>query len=202
MGQSGASECSGWSVDQEVEVAATRKQTLDLIYRATTQDAVRYAQEARSEYLVAHPDDEEIAEMGEILVIRSRALQHIGHETRFAEDIARALEALPRNLRAVVALVDVGGSTYREASDALGIPLGTVGSRLSRAHMLLWAMLGKDQYDVERGDALRQRWAGVSMANGQAFVEALRTLRTAIGLATKDNDAVHDRTGSSPGRVA
>jgi DNA-directed RNA polymerase specialized sigma24 family protein len=107
----------------------TRSRTLDLINRATAPGAIRAAQEARSEYLVAYPGDEEIIEMGEILVMRSRAIQRASRDAGFFEEIAKALEALPRDLRAVVAMVDVEGRTYREASDVLGVPLGTVGSR-------------------------------------------------------------------------
>jgi hypothetical protein len=35
----------------------------------------------------------------------------------------------------------VNGLTYREAGDVLGIPIGTVMSRLARARLNLWARL-------------------------------------------------------------
>lgn len=44
-----------------------------------------------------------------------------------------ALAALPTKFRQAVLLVDVDGLTYAEAADALGIPEGTVMSRLHRA---------------------------------------------------------------------
>ncbi len=44
-----------------------------------------------------------------------------------------ALAALPVKFRQVVLLVDVDGLTYAEAADALGVPEGTVMSRLHRA---------------------------------------------------------------------
>ncbi|MBA2769038.1 MAG: sigma-70 family RNA polymerase sigma factor, partial [Sporichthyaceae bacterium] len=44
-----------------------------------------------------------------------------------------ALAALPTKFRQVVLLVDVDGLTYAEAADALGVPEGTVMSRLRRA---------------------------------------------------------------------
>ncbi len=44
-----------------------------------------------------------------------------------------ALAALPTKFRQVVLLVDVDGLTYAEAADALGVPEGTVMSRLHRA---------------------------------------------------------------------
>lgn len=49
------------------------------------------------------------------------------------DDIERALDALDRRFRAVVLLVDVDQLSYQEAADVLGIPVGTVMSRLSRA---------------------------------------------------------------------
>lgn len=49
-------------------------------------------------------------------------------------DIARALSALPEPNRWVVALVDVAGMDYQSAARVLGVPLGTVRSRLHRAH--------------------------------------------------------------------
>lgn len=44
-----------------------------------------------------------------------------------------ALASLSPNHRAVVALVDLDGLSYQEAADLLGIPIGTVMSRLHRA---------------------------------------------------------------------
>ena len=57
-----------------------------------------------------------------------------GHqEDRLAhEDIVRALDALPPEQRSVVLLVSIEDMSYAEAAQALGIPVGTVMSRLSR----------------------------------------------------------------------
>ncbi len=49
------------------------------------------------------------------------------------DHVERALDALDARFRAVILLVDVDQLTYQEAADALGIPVGTVMSRLSRA---------------------------------------------------------------------
>jgi RNA polymerase sigma-70 factor (ECF subfamily) len=53
------------------------------------------------------------------------------------EDIERALDGLPETFRAVVVLVDIEGYCYDEVAVALGIPVGTVRSRLSRARSML-----------------------------------------------------------------
>jgi RNA polymerase sigma-70 factor (ECF subfamily) len=53
------------------------------------------------------------------------------------EDIERALDGLPETFRAVVVLVDIEGYCYDEVAVSLGVPVGTVRSRLSRARSML-----------------------------------------------------------------
>lgn len=53
------------------------------------------------------------------------------------ERVRAAMGLLPEDQRAVLMLVCVEGHTYREASEVLGIPIGTVMSRLSRARLAL-----------------------------------------------------------------
>lgn len=59
-------------------------------------------------------------------------------------DIANALSRLPQEQRAVVLLVGLEQFTYDEAARVLGVPIGTVMSRLSRARERLRALLGGD----------------------------------------------------------
>ncbi len=51
--------------------------------------------------------------------------------------VRAAVDTLPDDLRLVLALVAIEGRSYREAAEALGIPIGTVMSRLSRARAQL-----------------------------------------------------------------
>jgi RNA polymerase sigma-70 factor (ECF subfamily) len=63
------------------------------------------------------------------------------------EDMDRALDALPDAFRIAVVLVDVEGYSYGEAAELLGVPIGTVRSRLARARAQLQRALwqhGKD----------------------------------------------------------
>lgn len=53
------------------------------------------------------------------------------------EDLIRAIEALPEAYRVVVVLADVRGHSYGEIAGVLGIPIGTVRSRLARGRALL-----------------------------------------------------------------
>lgn len=49
------------------------------------------------------------------------------------DDLERAIAALDPRFRGVLVMVDVHGLSYAECAEALGIPVGTVMSRLSRA---------------------------------------------------------------------
>jgi RNA polymerase sigma-70 factor (ECF subfamily) len=51
--------------------------------------------------------------------------------------LLRAIDELPHWHRSVVLLVDVHGYDYNEAAELLGLPLGTIKSRLSRARSTL-----------------------------------------------------------------
>ncbi len=51
----------------------------------------------------------------------------------FESVVAEALAALPDKHREVVTLVDIDGLSYQEAADVMGVPRGTVMSRLHRA---------------------------------------------------------------------
>lgn len=53
------------------------------------------------------------------------------------EDLERALDSLPEHHRIVVVLADLEELNYAEIADTLGIPVGTVRSRLARARSAL-----------------------------------------------------------------
>ncbi|MBW3662751.1 MAG: sigma-70 family RNA polymerase sigma factor [Actinobacteria bacterium] len=57
-----------------------------------------------------------------------------------------ALKRLSDDHRAVIALVDIDGLSYREAAEVLDIPIGTVMSRLHRARNKLRTRLEKAGY--------------------------------------------------------
>lgn len=64
--------------------------------------------------------------------VESRVLDLLGEES-----IREAIERLPMEFRMVVLLADVEGFAYKEIAEILGIPRGTVMSRLFRGRRLL-----------------------------------------------------------------
>ena len=58
-------------------------------------------------------------------------------DTRFDDDVQRALDALPPDFRAAVVLCDIEGLSYEEISATLGVKLGTVRSRIHRGRAQL-----------------------------------------------------------------
>lgn len=57
-------------------------------------------------------------------------------------DIRKALQSLPREFRAAIVLSDMEGMSLPETAEVLGVPLGTVKSRVFRARRLLAEQLG------------------------------------------------------------
>lgn len=80
---------------------------------------------------------------GEHPDIAAEAAERIDQErlVRHVLDVMRQLRSAERE---VIALCDWAGLSYAEAAVALGIPEGTVRSRLSRAHHRLRNLLGSD----------------------------------------------------------
>lgn len=84
-----------------------------------------------------------------------------------AEAVRAAFDRLPDLFRTLVLLVDVEGLTYREAANALNVPIGTVMSRLSRGRRMLRLDLAEHAPDAarDRSDAERP---SVNHAQGRA----------------------------------
>jgi RNA polymerase sigma-70 factor (ECF subfamily) len=57
------------------------------------------------------------------------------------EAVDAALDKLPAEQRLVIALVCIEGVSYKDAAEIIGVPIGTVMSRLARARQALHAIL-------------------------------------------------------------
>ena len=71
-------------------------------------------------------------------------------EARLAlDEVRRAVDRLPADQRTALLLVTVDGLSYREAAEVVGVPIGTIMSRLARARIAL-------QLQLEAGGGMRR----------------------------------------------
>ena len=70
--------------------------------------------------------------------------------------VAQCLASLPERHRQVVELVDIDGLSYAEAAEAIGVPVGTVMSRLCRARAALKDMLLPELAAPTEGPRMRR----------------------------------------------
>jgi RNA polymerase sigma factor (sigma-70 family) len=89
------------------------------------------ARERRAQTFVAEEEGEHVGVASSDAQIEGLALR-------------KALDALNDDQRAVVGLVLIEGLPYKEAAEVLGIPIGTLTSRLARARDTLQSLLAPD----------------------------------------------------------
>lgn len=88
---------------------------------------------------------------------RIETLSVVGRETQPAEQVNRlqlaqvtaAFEALPAEHAEILHVIAVLGFSYQDAADMLGIPMGTVMSRLNRARTALRDLVGETDTDAK-----------------------------------------------------
>ena len=118
-----------------------------------------FAQSARDRWVTAVGDDTELetfAAVGLHAVARDNGVEDMFSRLDLAPAINAAIDALDPLFGDVVRLVDVQDLRYEEAADALGIPVGTVRSRLYRARRQLQQSLVQFAVDAGFVDAAIQ----------------------------------------------
>jgi RNA polymerase sigma-70 factor (ECF subfamily) len=95
-----------------------------------------FVNQARGQRLVDYPGDEALPDLP------TRAAQSDALELR---DFTRSLARLPDEQRGVLLLVCLEDLSYEETAKVLGVPVGTVMSRLSRGRERLRALLSGDK---------------------------------------------------------
>jgi RNA polymerase sigma-70 factor (ECF subfamily) len=76
-----------------------------------------------------------------------------GEATATAVDVQRALLLVPQDYRAVLVLHDAQDMAYQEVAEVLGIPVGTVKSRLHRGRVALGRALRGEPVRAALGEA-------------------------------------------------
>lgn len=105
-------------------------------------DLMRGAQRHPTQALYPEDENGEEVESTAWLVDHTSDLQNIVEEHELSKQIYRAIDELPEVFRSVLSLVDIEDMDYTEAAEVLGVPLGTVKSRLARARLQMQEKLG------------------------------------------------------------
>src|SRR4051794_10669988 len=81
--------------------------------------------------------DQRIAAHGEFLSGGNTTPDHVLAQKELASQLQQALDALPFDQRIAIVLREVDGLSYEEIAFSLGVAVGTVKSRLTRARQAL-----------------------------------------------------------------
>jgi len=87
----------------------------------------------------------EEADRAERVLPRTKPAEETFQDATLSADVQRALDGLPVEFRAAVVLCDVAGLPYQEIATSLGVPVGTVRSRIHRGRALLREVLAGRQ---------------------------------------------------------
>ena len=85
----------------------------------------------------------EVGYVAELRLVTSNGLEDDAH----LDDVAKAMQQLSEEHRAVLMLICVEGLSYKEAAAVLEVPTGTVTSRLVRARNALMKILDDGHAD-------------------------------------------------------
>lgn len=122
------------------------------LYRILTNTYINLYRKRQREPLQSNSDtieDWQLARAGSHTSsgLRSAEVEALDHLPD--SDVKRALQSIPEEFRLAVYFADVEGFAYKEISDIMNTPIGTVMSRLHRGRRMLRDMLA--DYAAERG---------------------------------------------------
>jgi RNA polymerase sigma-70 factor (ECF subfamily) len=81
--------------------------------------------------------DEHVAAHGDLIAAAAATPERVFAQKELATTLQRALDRLPFDQRTVIVLREVDGLSYEEIAFSLGVAVGTVKSRLTRARQAL-----------------------------------------------------------------
>jgi RNA polymerase sigma-70 factor (ECF subfamily) len=111
------------------------------LYTIATNQAIDAQRRNRRHRMVSldhrSPGEDDVGALVEMLAGSERTADELLEGEEAKEWVREAVDELPESLRAALVLVYHQGLKYREAADILGIPVGTVKSRLHTAMLRL-----------------------------------------------------------------
>lgn len=110
-------------------------------------DQLRRSQRHPTQPLFPEDEHGEDVESPTWLADPAPSVQELVEQHEISNQIYQALDELPDVFRSVLTLIDVNDMDYTEAAKALGVPIGTVKSRLARARLQMQKKLKKSVSD-------------------------------------------------------
>ena len=129
-------------------------------------------------------------------------LMRAPHQGRRLElrDLERAIAKLPEEQRAVILLVGLEGMRYEEVAEVVGVPVGTIRSRLSRGREALRRLTGAVP-DMEAESIMARPDAASHRAIRDRAIHD-RATHDRASAAARDYDAGYRRSGVAAARQA
>lgn len=98
-------------------------------------DLLRRSYRHPTQSFYSKDENDEKFESSRWLADPASSVQETVEQHELSRNIYKTLDELPEVFRSVLTLIDVNELEYTEAAEVLGVPIGTVKSRLARARM-------------------------------------------------------------------
>ena len=99
--------------------------------------AMTWLKQNRSDKVVFVPDFQSFESEKDLVAVQAESPEHALLQRDLADQLNRAVAALPAEFREVIVLRELHDLSYKEIAAVVDVPIGTVMSRLSRARRLL-----------------------------------------------------------------
>lgn len=131
----------------------------------------RYHRGGRERRVLEGPDSATLTDgwIGAETLRSMRDPESLALRPRFEREVAAALDELPEDFRMAVVLADVEELSYKEISEIMGCPIGTVMSRLHRGRRLLKERLRDQARALGIGESEPAPAAGAEVVSMDRF---------------------------------
>ena len=112
------------------------------LYRLTNNICIDYLRRQKRQNTLSLETEDEDGESTQLdIPDETWSPETLAERAEDARAVRAAMAALPDDLREILTMREIGGLSYEELADTLGLELGTVRSRLNRARKKLCAIL-------------------------------------------------------------